>query len=376
MDILSYLLGYESGKGASGGGSSADVRYVTFMSYDGSVEYGKKAVAVGDDCADPIARGVFSTPTRESTAQYNYAFAGWATTANGALNANWNKAVTEDRTVYATFAAILRYYTITYLDTDGSVLKTESLAYGSMPSYAPTKDGVSFGGWNPEPATVTGDASYTAKWLEKVTFANGSWADIVRVANAGEAKNYFAVGDTRTMNLGFATTEVMILGFDHDDLADGSGKAAISIGMVNTTTTSVQPASTGSGYRGNANLYNRFTTDRNNLPAEVKESIKTVKKKTTVLNGTAIELTTYDETLFPLGYTELGDTRNYPAWCPSDGSAVYEAVTKKLFKFNSNNDFWVRNSAETSGWCTMINAGGYMFSEKRSTGYMRYGFCI
>ena len=68
MDILSYLLGFESGK-SGGGGSSADVRYVTFMSHDGAVEYGKKAVAVGDDCADPIARGVFSAPTRESTAQ-------------------------------------------------------------------------------------------------------------------------------------------------------------------------------------------------------------------------------------------------------------------------------------------------------------------
>ena len=60
--------------GISAGGG--DVCYVTFMSRDGSVEYGKKAVAVGDDCADPIARGVFSTPTRESTAQYNYDFAG------------------------------------------------------------------------------------------------------------------------------------------------------------------------------------------------------------------------------------------------------------------------------------------------------------
>jgi hypothetical protein len=112
-------------------GSSSDVRYVTFKSYDGSVEYGKKAVAVGDDCADPIARGIFSTPTRESDAQYNYTHNGWATEPNGTAVSNWNKAVTEDKIVYATFTATVRSYTITYYDDDGTtVLKAENLTYG------------------------------------------------------------------------------------------------------------------------------------------------------------------------------------------------------------------------------------------------------
>ena len=86
-----------------GEGASPDLRYVTFMSYDGLTEYGKKAVAVGDDCADPIARGVFATPTRESDEQYNYYFYGWATTPNGGADANWNKAITEDKVVYANY---------------------------------------------------------------------------------------------------------------------------------------------------------------------------------------------------------------------------------------------------------------------------------
>ena len=57
------------GISSSGGGSSADLRYVTFLSHDGAVEYGKKAVAVGDDCADPIARGVFSIITHSTAGQ-------------------------------------------------------------------------------------------------------------------------------------------------------------------------------------------------------------------------------------------------------------------------------------------------------------------
>ena len=87
----------------TGGSASADLHYVTFMSYDGLTEYGKKAVADGDDCADPIARGIFDTPTRESDAQYDYTFGGWATEANGEANVDALKAVTEDRVVYAVF---------------------------------------------------------------------------------------------------------------------------------------------------------------------------------------------------------------------------------------------------------------------------------
>ena len=151
--------------GTHEGGGSADLRYVTFMDDTGTVEYGKKAVAVGDDCADPIARGIFGTPTKESTAQYNYTFSGgWATVPNGGINANALKGVTDDRTVYANFIGALREYTITFKDDDGSILKQQTYVYGSTPVYTPDKEGFSFIAWNPAITAVTGNASYTAQW--------------------------------------------------------------------------------------------------------------------------------------------------------------------------------------------------------------------
>lgn len=221
MNIKDFLLGYEAGA-AQGGGSSADVRYVTFMSHDGTVELGKKAVAVGDDCADPIARGIFDTPTKESTAQYNYSFVGWATTPNGAWDEAALDAVSEDRTVYAAYAAAVRYYTITYYDADGTtVLKTQTLAYGAMPSFTPTKENHLFVEWSPELTTVTGNAIYTAVWEEKVSFSTASWTKIGEICAAGNAANVFAVGDYRPVTLTYkdGTTETInfrIVGMGQD----------------------------------------------------------------------------------------------------------------------------------------------------------------
>lgn len=149
-----------------GGGSSADVRYVTFTN-PATGETFVKPVAVGDDCVDVVAKGLWATPTQESTAQYDYAFANsWSAEPNGSSDANILNNITEDKTVYAVFTATLRYYTITWMDEDGTTLKTESKAYGSVPSYTPTKDGYKFEGWTPALSPVTGDATYTAAWKE------------------------------------------------------------------------------------------------------------------------------------------------------------------------------------------------------------------
>ena len=159
-----------------GGGSSADVRYVTFMNGD-TVLY-KKPVAVGDDCVDVLTKGLISTPTKESDVQYNYTYYGWGATDNGAADANILKNITEDKTVYAIYTSTVRSYTITYLDDDGSVLKTETLTYGTVPSYAPHKDGFAIT-WSPELATVTADATYTAVWEVSTIVNSGKCGDNV-----------------------------------------------------------------------------------------------------------------------------------------------------------------------------------------------------
>ena len=97
--------------------------------------------------------------TKEATAEYTYAFAGWDKEI--AL-------VTGNETYQATFTATKRQYTITWLSDDASVAAQETVEYGLTPAHAGiNKESTaqytfSFRGWSPKPSAVTSDATYTA----------------------------------------------------------------------------------------------------------------------------------------------------------------------------------------------------------------------
>lgn len=145
------------------GGSSDDVRYVTFM--NGNQFLFRKPVATGDDCVDVEAKDIIPTPTKESDVQYDYTFDGWGPADGSGVDEGILANITEDKTVYANYIATLRSYTVTYLDDDGiTVLYSELLLYGATPSYVAWKDGYKLSGWDKEFAPVSGDVSYIAQW--------------------------------------------------------------------------------------------------------------------------------------------------------------------------------------------------------------------
>ena len=128
---------------------------ITFVNEDGtelqsgSVDYG----------TTPSYSG--ATPTKPATAQYTYTFAGWTPAI---------VPVTADTTYTAVFSSTVNKYTVNFVNDDGTVLQTASVAYGTTPSYSgatPTKDPddqytYTFSGWTPAIAQVTADATYTA----------------------------------------------------------------------------------------------------------------------------------------------------------------------------------------------------------------------
>ena len=135
------------------------------------------------------------SPSRTSTAQYSYAFAGWSryedqTTADPTAT----KSVAADRSVYAAYTATLRTYTITWQNADNTTLETdENVPYGTMPTFdgaTPTYQGETSTGWQPTVAAVTGNQTYKALYIPvyRCRFYNGSTLlETVNVQEGGTA---------------------------------------------------------------------------------------------------------------------------------------------------------------------------------------------
>ena len=126
---------------------------ITFRNDDGTVlkseevEYGMLPIAP-------------ATPTKESTAQYNYEFAGWSPSVT---------LVSQAATYTATYNSSVREYLVTFLNDDNSIISMQSYKYGLYPTIpsTPTKQATTeytytFAGWTPDVVAVTSDATYKA----------------------------------------------------------------------------------------------------------------------------------------------------------------------------------------------------------------------
>lgn len=386
-----------------GTGTSTDIRYVTFMSHDGSVEYGKKAVAVGDDCADPIARGIFAKPTRESDAQYNYTFYGWATEPNGGADANWNKAITEDKTVYANYSKTVRYYTITFYDEDGStVLTTKSVAYGSVPSYTPTKSEYDFTGWDPTPVAVAGDASYKATWTVKASFATATWSQIADVCASGNHASAFTIGDSRPVKLTYADGTSETINFTIVDMnadvkaADGSA-AALTLMAENIVKTSLQPASAYN--KGKVDFYDMdnvktfLATIFDALPSDLQGVITPVYKRMDLFRENYISLQSVfiasEKNLFnsEQGSSKTGTSHNSYIVPQQQYAAFANGATKKRAKVSdaTQDSYWTSSlhrstsASYLTAYYTTID-GGAVYGGEENAASKSHGivpcFCI
>lgn len=137
--------------------TSNDFFTITFVNEDGTV------LQSGQVREGEMPVYTAATPTKASTAEHTYAFAGWTPTL---------APVTADATYKATYTESKRKYTIQFLNYDASLLQTSQVEYGTLPEYtgatpkrpATAQYNYVFENWSPEIVAVTKDANYTASY--------------------------------------------------------------------------------------------------------------------------------------------------------------------------------------------------------------------
>lgn len=206
------------------------------------------------------------------------------------------------------------------------------------------------------------------------------WADIDICGRLGMAQQFFKVGDSKTVNIGGTNYEVQIIGFNHDDKVSG-GKAAYSFQLVDCLN-QTQQMNTGNtntgGWNGSA-MRGRMSTYKSQLPAALRNVIKTVKKKSGTGGGSSSGTQQTNDDLFLLSEIEIFGTTTYSAAGEGTQYEWYKAGNSRIKKVNgSAYSWWERSpySGTANDFCR-VNSSGYASLNSAHTSFgVSFGFCV
>lgn len=382
---------YSLTHGGSGGGSSKDLAEMTFMNA-GEVIF-QRPVYIGDDCPDPVGQTRIATPTKESTAQYNYTFNGWATTAGGSADSKALLNITEARTVHAAFKSSVRKYTVKYYD-GSTLIHSEQVAYGGSSDYTYDKPGYAFNGWTPAPTNITGDLACYGEWVESDEITD-SWDEIVAAVNDGSYADKYQVGYYKPLDLGSeGIVNMQIVGMNLDKTSDGktTGLSFVAKELLNTPR-SMKGTKSSDKYTTflSSDLYAYLTgTIKPMLPTSLQAGIKTVQKTYRSPNDSSTleqEIDLWVPSAYEIGFTD-GEA---PADAESTGvaySVIYNSNESRI-KYAVNDpataqQWWLRSGVKSplgvTGCVNRVYGTGTLDSYYGfSAYYERYiclGFCI
>ena len=144
---------------------------------------------------------ITATPTTD-TAQYDYGFDGWYV---GDVKLTSSSKTTDGMTITAKFTRAIQTYTVHFVINGSTTNRTYD--YGTTPEQmtdipTPTKNHYDFVEWNPELATVTGEATYTAVFTPTVYTVtwNANGGTVSPTTSTGTVETAVVIPDDPTLD--------------------------------------------------------------------------------------------------------------------------------------------------------------------------------
>lgn len=206
------------------------------------------------------------------------------------------------------------------------------------------------------------------------------WADIDICGRLGMAQQFFKVGDSKTVNIGGTNYEVQIIGFNHDDKVSG-GKAAYSFQLVDclNQTQQMNTSNTNTGSWNGSAMRGRMSTYKSQLPAALRNVIKTVKKKSGTGGGSSSGTQQTNDDLFLLSEIEIFGTTTYSVAGEGTQYEWYKAGNTKVKKVNGSASYWWERcpgSGNANDFCYVGSYGGANFNAASDSYGVSFGFCV
>ena len=206
------------------------------------------------------------------------------------------------------------------------------------------------------------------------------WADIDICGRLGMAQQFFKVGDSKTVNIGGTNYEVQIIGFNHDDKVSG-GKAAYSFQLVDclNQTQQMNTSNTNTGGWNGSAMRGRMSTYKSQLPATLRNVIKTVKKKSGTGGGSSSGTQQTNDDLFLLSEIEIFGTTTYSVAGEGTQYEWYKAGNSRIKKVNGSANYWWERSPSsgyTIYFCGVDSSGNATYGTANSSIGVSFGFCV
>lgn len=372
--------------------------------YNESTVVNTQWIKNGEDAIDPVKNNIIDTPTKVSTAQYDFTFSSW--------DGDYTN-VTEARKIYATYSNTTRRYTVEFYNIENGVeiflWKQEEVPYGSdavdpvssgrIPT--PTKLGVEdpakydYTGWNPSYKDIQGNTKCYAMFRYNA-YITDDWATIAANANNGTATTLYPIGARKEIPVMLSDgiehmVDVEIIAYNHDDLADGSGKAVLTFlckdlptfehKMYNNQTNSGGWKDSDMRAFVNGEVFDGMPTELQNVIRPVsKISDGGANSKTLVTTEDKCWVPSYDEVGFANNRTDnlwgqgvrYADTFGYG----SDGNV---SRIKYLSDDYTSGRWWLRTSSYGSSSVLFLrvqNSGGVQTDGLWNSYPVAFGFCV
>lgn len=231
--------------------------------------------------------------------------------------------------------------------------------------------------------TLIGGTGYdiTFKPSYDPVFANNTWEQIIEACHNNEVPETWKVADQKPMTIGGSDYLIDIIGKNHDDYADGSGKAPLTFqlhdcykiakAMHSTSTNTV-------GWTQCSMRVEHLPIILKQMPADVQSGIREVNK-ISASSGRSHVLVTTKDSLFLLSEVEVfGSSINSNS---GEGTQYdyYKAGNSTVKDFNgSAYDWWERSPTAGSPkyYCNVKSTGSSINSSANVIRGVAFAFCF
>ena len=212
-------------------------------------------------------------------------------------------------------------------------------------------------------------------------FANNSWETIIAVCKAGNVPDSWAVGNSKNMTIGGAEYQIDIIGKNHDDYADGSGKAPLTFQLHNSYGTAYAMNSTSinaGGWKECAMRTTHLPAILALMPAEVQSGIREVSK-TTATKSSDSWIATVSDKLFLLSEVEVFNSTENSETGEGSQYAYYGASGSTVKTLNGTaTSWWLRSPMRTAdfAFCASTLGGKQTHLDATDERGAAFAFCF